>query len=392
MRILQVISTIATGGAERVVAHLTRHLARAGHAVAVVSMHDPEGLSVERELLDAGAAVYLLGQRPGLDPRMIPRCARAVRGFRPDLVHTHLSVLKYLLPGWALSARPPIVHTLHNLAERETGRAERALQGLAFRAGVVPVAIGDAVAESVRRVYGREPGATIPNGIPVADYAPAPGARERARAALALPPGAPAFVSVGRLMAQKDHALLLRAFASERLRAAGARLLLAGDGELRADLERQAADLGLGDRVRFLGRRGDVAEVLAAADVFALASRWEGNPLTVMEAMAAGRPVVATAVGCLPELVPPAAGRLVPAGDAAALEAALWELASDPALAAARGAAAARTARERFDAAAMARAYERLYLSLTKGRASGRARAPAAPDAAVAVGHVRAPP
>ncbi|OFX26090.1 MAG: hypothetical protein A2V77_18420 [Anaeromyxobacter sp. RBG_16_69_14] len=107
--------------------------------------------------------------------------------------------------------------------------------------------------------------------------------------------------------------------------------------------------------------RSDVPAVLAAADAFVLASRREGNPLSVMEAMAAGKPVLATAVGCVPELVPEGAGRLVPPGEPSSLEAAMYEIACDLGLARAMGGVAARFARERFDDTDMARAYERLY-------------------------------
>lgn len=364
MRILQVISTLKTGGAERMLANLVRHLRRAGHAVGVVSMHDPEGISVEGDLRADGVTVFLLGQKPGLDLRMIPRFASALRSFLPDLLHTHLSVLKYVLPALAFSRRYPIVHTLHNLAQHEAGRPERAIQQLAFRTYVAPVAIGAAVAQSMLRVYHLAPRKTIPNGIPVADFAPPVGARERIRASLAIAPSAPIFATVGRLMQQKNHAQLLAAFRSARLRETGAHLLLAGGGALRGALERQVFDLGIGDRVHFLGPRDDIPCILAAADAFVLPSLWEGNPLSVIEAMASGKPVVATAVGCVPELVSAATGRLVPPRNTAALEAAMWELANDLPIARAMGAAAARAARERFDASVMAKSYQQLYREL----------------------------
>ena len=106
-----------------------------------------------------------------------------------------------------------------------------------------------------------------------------------------------------------------------------------------------------------------------------LASSYEGNPLTVMEAMAAGKPVVATGVGCVPELVASEAGRLVPPGDVNALEAAMYEVAADPTLARARGASAARIAEARFDASLMGRSYEVLYAEVSARRQGSAARA-----------------
>jgi glycosyltransferase involved in cell wall biosynthesis len=365
MRVLQVIPTLAVGGAERVVALLSRHLHRSGHTVGVISLYDPRGSWIERELRGEGIPVYFLGKRPGLDLRMIRRIARVVGGFRPDVLHTHLYVLKYVLPALAASRRCRVVHTVHNLAEHEVERLSRIIQSVAFRAGVVPVAIGGAVAESMLRLYRLPPRHRIPNGIPVSDYAPPPRAREEVRASLAIADDAPVFVAVGRLEAQKNSAALIDAFASPRLRHLGAHLLLAGDGELRSELEARASEQGALDRVHFLGVRADVPRVLAAADVFVLASRYEGNPLTVMEAMAAGKPVLATAVGCVPELVSDCAGLLVAPGDGAALESAMIDLASDLSRARAKGEAAALIARSRFDAAIMASAYEKLYAEVT---------------------------
>ncbi len=330
MRVLQVIPTLAVGGAERVVALLARHLHRSGHTAGVISLYDPRGSWIETELRADGIPIYFLGKHPGLDLRMIPRIARVVGRFRPDVLHTHLYVLKYVLPSLATSSRCRVVHTVHNLAEHEVERLSRIIQSVAFRAGVVPVAIGAAVADSMLRFYRLPPRHRIPNGIPVSDYAPPPRAREEIRASLGIPDDAPAFVTVGRLEPQKNTKALIQA-------------------------------RGAGDRVHFLGIRADIPRVLAAADVFVLASRYEGNPLTVMEAMAAGKPVLATAVGCVPELVSDCAGLLVAPGDGPALEVAMVELTSDLARARAKGAAAALIARSRFDASTMASAYEKLY-------------------------------
>jgi len=375
MRVLQLVPTLRVGGAERMAALLAVHLHQSGYTAALASMFDPPGTWIEAELRAAGVSLYFLAKRSGLDLRMISRVARVLRAFRPDVLHTHMGVLKYALPALVAWRRCAVVHTVHNLAQHEVERPSRILQNVAFRARVVPVAIGDGVARSIWETYGPAPAHVIPNGIPVSQYASQAGAREEGRRALGLPPDAPVFVTVGSLRAQKNHALLLRAFASPRLAQIGARLLLAGDGELRPQLERLAAELGVAERVHLLGVRSDVARVLAAADVFVLASTYEGNPLTVMEAMAAGKPVVATGVGCVPELVASEAGRLVPPGDVNALEAAMYEVAADPTLARARGASAARIAAARFDASLMGRSYEALYAEVSARRQGSAARA-----------------
>jgi glycosyltransferase involved in cell wall biosynthesis len=360
MRILHVIPSLGVGGAERTVAILADLLRRMGHSVGVASMYDSLGTWIEADLRSEGIALHFLGKRPGLDLRMVPRIERVIRRFRPDVVHTHMHTLKYALPGVA-RWRCRAIHTVHTLAGR-SGAMQRAIDRLAFKAGVIPVAIGQAVAQSMLEAFRIPQCRIVPNGIPVSDFEPSAEARDAVRVALAIPADAPTFVAIARFSHVKNHAALIRAFSSKRLESIGAHLLLAGDGELRGEVETQVRALNLRSRVHFLGVRSDVARLLAAADVFVLASRAEGNPLSIMEAMASGKPVVATAVGCVPELVPAGAGRLAPSGDEGALEAAMFEFASDPALARAAGAAASRHARERFDAAHMAKAYEQLYV------------------------------
>ena len=357
MKVLQLIPVLSVGGAEVVVLLLARELRKLGQQVAVVALGSETGSWIERALREEGVQLRFLDKGPGLDPRCIPRLRRSLKELAPDVVHTHLHVLKYLL---ATGSGVPVVHTLHNLAQHEATRADQALQQLAFRLPRVrAVAIGQGVVESVRELYGIEPAANIPNGIEVMKQRCPEGTRQEARGELGVDQDVPLFVTVGRLTAQKNHRLLLRAWADPRLEALGATLLIVGDGELRQELEQAAAPLG--QRVRFLGIRRDVPRLLAASDAFALSSDYEGNPLVVMEALSAERPVVATAVGCVPELIEDFTGRLVPPGDAAALSEALVELASDRALCQDLGGEAGLYALKRFDAAAMAAAYLHLY-------------------------------
>lgn len=353
MRVLQVIPSLGVGGAEVIVALLARELTALDHEVHVASLADPLDTWIERDLRDRGVSVHHLGKRPGLDLRAIPRLRRVLRSVRPDVIHTHLHVLKYVLPAGAPRRR--VVHTLHNLAEHEATGVDQRLQRLAFRAGVTPVAIGQAVADSAADVYGRRPAAVIANGIPVPAQRSPKGTRQDVRAELGVSEHTPLFVVVGRLNPQKNHALLLNAMSQ----VPDAALWIVGDGELRAELEQQAQ--ALGDRVRFLGVRRDVPRLLAAADAFVLPSDWEGNPLVVMEAMAAGLAVAATDVGCVSELVDATTGHVVAAGDLEGLAAALRQLADDPDRTRALGRAGARVADERFDAPVMAAAYAQLY-------------------------------
>ena len=344
IRLLEVVATLKRAGAETLVSSLVRRLDRARFAPAVVSLYDPFPGGLQNEIEAAGVPVRYLAKRPGFDPRMYSRLRRVLREFRPHIVHTHSYVLRYTLP---LARGAAMVHTVHNLATREVDALGRWIHRWGFRAGVVPVAVAGEVARSFEETYGFPPAAVIPNGIDAARFDCA-GTREEWRRRNGFQPEDLLIVSVARLDPQKNPLGLVEAF--ERA-LTGGHLLLAGDGSLRDRIR--------GGNVHCLGVRSDLPELLPACDLFALASHWEGRPMAVMEAMAAGLPVVATRAGGVPEIVGDA-GILVAPGDMAALADALAALARDARRRAAMGAAARARARE-FDAGRMVAAYAGLF-------------------------------
>jgi glycosyltransferase involved in cell wall biosynthesis len=170
---------------------------------------------------------------------------------------------------------------------------------------------------------------------------------------------------VGRFAPQKNHALLLKAFALGPASNSNAHLVLVGAGALQGQLEAQAKNLGLARQVHFLGLRTDVPDVLGAMDVFVLSSDYEGNPLSIMEAMASGLPIVSTAVGGVPDLFESGKeGLLVQPRNALGLAKSMVSLLRDREARQSLGTAAARRAREKFDVSTMVQAYETLYESL----------------------------
>lgn len=361
VRVLEVLATLRRAGAERIAVTLARRLDPARFETAVVSLYDAFPGGFEPELAAAGIPVRHLGKRRGFDPRMWPRLARLLREFRPHVVHTHSYVMRYALPAREAARSGRIVHTVHNLAEREVEALGRAVHRLGFRRGAVPVAISQTVARSFEELYGFAPAAVIPNGAEL--RCPAAG-REAWRRAHGFEPNDLLVVSLARFEPQKDPMGLIAAFAQSL--AGKAYLVMAGEGSLLAEARARAEQLGIASRVRFLGLCPEVADLLAAGDIFALASRWEGTPVAVIEAMAAGLPVAATAVGGVPELVEDGVtGLLAPPVDTAALAGALSALA-DPARRAEMGEAARCRAR-RFDAATMVDAYAALFERVAGG-------------------------
>jgi L-malate glycosyltransferase len=204
---------------------------------------------------------------------------------------------------------------------------------------------------------------TIDNGIEAARYLESRD-RHALRRRLGLDPRRRYVISVARFHPVKDHATLIRAFEQVAAARPDVDLLLAGDGPLRADLERQVAEAGICSRVRFLGVRNDVADLLRAADLFVLTSRSEAASITLLEAMASSLPLVVTAVGGNPEIVRDGVeGVLVPRGDAAAAARALGRLLDDPCAAREMGMAGRARVIERFTLEATVNQYHHRYVA-----------------------------
>ncbi len=362
LRILHLMPGFGVGGAEQMACHLMVAQSESND-ITGVSLHPPTGSSIESRLTAARIPLRFLRKRPGFDPRLFSALDRVFDEVQPHVVHTHLSVLRYALPGLVRRHVPVAVHTLHNMAEYENDRIGRIIQWFAFRRAVVPVAISSEVAASCKRVYGLECRAVVPNCIPVDRYRGSSSERMHWRRKQRLDQNAVVFTCVGRLEPQKNPLMLIRAFAA--LTDGRAHLVMLGEGSLRDQVADYVRELRLERRVHLLGKREDIREYLAASDAFVLSSNWEGNPLAVMEAMAAGLPVVATAVGGIPELVQPGEqGFLVPPGDATAFANAMQRLLDEPEQRGAMAIAARCHAVRAFNVDRMADGYANVYRQL----------------------------
>lgn len=369
--VFHILNELRAGGAESLVAQMARYHEK--FSPVCVCCRTPVNSHLERIVQSTGTPLYFL-QVPEVRLGWLrnPELDKLMRAYRPCVVHTHLGGLSY---AWSLSIihRTPVrIHTVHNIAHQEIGASVgRRVRLLAFRyriGGFVPVAIAQEVARTIEQLYGYKNPPIIPNGISMEDYAPNSEQGSRVRQELGVEPSAVVILHAGRFTEQKNHALLLRAFA--RLQSSQPLyLLLAGGGELLEPMQQLARELGMAERVRFLGVRSDIPAILNAADIFTLPSRYEGNPMSVMEAMAAGLPVVATAVGGVPELVEEGvSGILTPNEDLEALVVALQRLVDNAVLRRQMGEAALRRAREKFDIRHTVRAYEDLYESILQRR------------------------
>lgn len=361
IRLLQVIPSFGCGGAERMVVNLMTHLDPARFAVAAISLAGPEGSALEQKLAENKLRVAYLGKRAGFDMRMPLRIRNEVRKFRPHVVHSHLC-LHYVFPS-LIGCRDLLhISTVHLPADGLHKMLMRPLGQLAFRQGVIPVAVSREVAVWLKHFQAVTNCLVIPNGIPISEYQHPSVSRQAWRKEHGFSDADVLLVCVARLEKQKNHAMLLKAFAHSFQPSGPGHLVLAGDGTCRQELELQVRELRLEHNVHFLGRRSDIPELLGASDVFVLPSQNEGNPLSLMEAMAAGLPVVATAVGGVPELLEDQkSGFLVAPGDWEAMGGAMLRLLENIEMRRTMAAFAVQQAVEIFGATHMAQEYMALY-------------------------------
>jgi glycosyltransferase involved in cell wall biosynthesis len=336
---LQIIDNLELGGAQRLLSTLAGQY-RHPSGLVVLSLTGGEA-PFGAILQAAGAQVAVL---PGLklwNPMSLPRLVRALRARAEPVVHIHLTYATILGAPAARLAGKRVVVSLHN-ALTVAGNSLRAkvlrwLETLCLRHFTDRVIfVGTNVARTNRDRIGRTPGIVVQNVI----AAPEPlDAMDRAaiRSGLGASAAEIVVIATGRLSAQKDPVMLIRAFAAAHVRQGRLRLWVVGDGPLRADCEALAVTLfpaaAPKERpVQFLGPRDDVQRLLPAADIFALSSQWEGLPVALLEAMAAGKGIVCTRVGDIPEFLPDSAALIVEPGRTDDFADALTRLAEDPAL------------------------------------------------------------
>ncbi len=366
IRILYVVGNFVAGGAERHLLELWKRLDRERFAVEIACFRAEGQFAAEVRALgwpvhDLGVGRRIYGPA-GL--RGLGRLVGRVMRFRPDVVHGYLfgPNLFAVLAGRLCGVRVVAV-AKRNVDAFESPR-QVALQRLAHRWATHVTAVSEAVAVTVVALgVPRERITVIPNGVDVArfDVAAAP------RAELGGREGVPLIGTVGCLAPRKDHGTLLEALAALAGRGTDFTAALVGEGPDRAALEAHARRLGLAERVRFLGERADVERLLAAMDVFVLSSREEGIPNALLEAMAAGRPAVATAVGGTPEVLRDGAtGWLVPAREPGALAAALGDALARPEEARRRATAARRAVEDGMSIEVMARRHEAFYTRVAR--------------------------
>jgi glycosyltransferase involved in cell wall biosynthesis len=347
------------GGAEKLLVEFARHADRRRFDLQFVALAS-DGI-IGQQLRAAGCAARALNAADGLRPELVVVLARLFRQHRFDIVHTHLDRPHiYGTVAARLAGIPCVVHTRHGQSDDLTARQRRLVELLARMTDRFVCVSRDAARLTARsRGIPAARVCTIWNGIDLTQFS-----------TTAAPANGPV-VTVARLIPTKGLDVLLRAVALAAAQDRTLQLEIAGDGPLGDSLRSLTTELGISERVRFLGAVGSTAQLLGRAGMFVLASRGEGISLALLEAQARGVPVVATHVGGNPEVIAHGeTGLLVPPDDPPALARAILRLRADAVLAARLGAAGRRRVETDFDVRAMVGRYQDLYDALLRRKAS----------------------
>jgi sugar transferase (PEP-CTERM/EpsH1 system associated) len=377
LRVMHVVYSLQPGGMEHGVVKLVNGLDPSRIESAVCATKPGGTLT---SAVSPTVPVFELNRRAGNDPRLVRDLYRLFRRIRPDIVHTHAwGTLIEGLVAARVAGVPAVVHGEHGTLQLKAH--QRWVQRRAWSAADCVLSVSTRLAERIARETGFPVARirTIRNGVNLSRF----GRIERvaARRQLGLDAGARVAIAVGRLVPVKDHMTLLDAVAALRQEGLETTLAIAGDGPLKQALVERCAALGMAGAVKFLGHRTDVETVLAAADVFAISSTSEGLSNTILEAMAAGLPVVATRVGGADEMVEDGCtGLLVEASSVPALAAGLRRVLGDQDAGRVMGLAGRARAQAEFSLEGMVGRYESMYLEMAAMKTAarkGRRSAPA---------------
>ena len=360
IRVMQLVYSLQMGGSEKVALDIASHLNSDRFDARVCALDVDGNLADELDRLRIPHHVF---HRRGLEFDVCRRLYRFIKDNQIDVVHTHhfTQLLFAALPARAAGVR--IVHTEHESFSYTQKAVPRWLFRPLTRLTDAVTVVGPEVANYFVRTAGlpRERITIIPNGVNVDRFA---ADRSATRRELGLNAQDLVIGTIGRLEPEKDQKTLLEVFRLFRKANPRSRLVIVGDGSMAEELRSRANQLAIAEATLFLGYRRDVAALLAAMDVFVLTSIREGLPVSVIEAMAAGKPVVVSNIGSVHDLVRDGEnGLLAPPGDVTAFSTALERLINDPTFAGSIGQSGRRTVEESYSLPAVIRSYEQLYES-----------------------------
>ena len=357
IKVMQIIPEFGLGGAEILTENLTVALVEKDFDVGVVSLYDHHSAITER-LENQNISIFYLGKKKGLDIKIIFRLYKLFKKEKPDVIHTHLYIMPYAVVAAIFAKVPVRVHTIHNIAKKEVGKLRRKIYILFYKyCKVIPISISPLVKKSIIEEYkfSENQVPMIYNGIDLKKCIQKKEYCEKN--------GKISILHIGRFSEQKNHLGLIESFKIVHDDFPNTVLKLIGSGDLEKVVRDKVKELNLEDCVEFLGLKANVYPYLNEADIFVLPSLWEGMPITLIEAMATGLPIVATGVGGVPDMIEHNVTGLLVDKQNINIAKALNRLIKNSELRAEIG-QAARIASVRFSAQEMKAQYAQLYKTL----------------------------
>lgn len=295
MKIIQVMPFFGLGGAETMCENLVYELKKMGHEVVVVSLYNKQTPITER-LENAEIDIRYLNKKDGFDISLFNKLRRLFKQEKPDAIHTHIYTTKYVFPI-AAQLKIRVIHTVHSIATKEMSKTSRKLNKFFYKHfDVTPVALSEAIKKTIIEEYRLE-SLTVPvilNGIDLKKC------KQKVHYDI---DNVFRIVHVGSFVEVKNHIGLIGAFEIFNKKHPDSELHLIGDGEKRTQIEQMVSEKGLSKRVKFYGLQSNVHLYLSDMDIFTLPSLYEGVPMSMVEAMGTGLPIVASKVGGVPDML-----------------------------------------------------------------------------------------
>lgn len=298
---MMIVPHLRTGGGQKLVLDIISNMDHKVLDILVISLYPSEGNIFETFAVEKGINVKYLNKKEGMDISVIKQIKGIISSFRPEIIHAHLTVMPYILLPLIMSGVKKRFYTVHNLAERDASHHKYMKMILKFSfkyANVIPIAISETCKQSIISYYNL-PEDKIPciyNGIDTNKFKCIIPYEQRKSESLT-------FIATGRMEPQKNYELMLRAFAEVHQTYPNTKLVVLGDGYLRKELENEIDRLNISEAVVLKGRVSNVEEELNKAHIYLMSSNWEGLPLSLMEAMSCGLPVIATKAGGVLDIV-----------------------------------------------------------------------------------------
>lgn len=369
-RVAVIIDTLQTGGAQKLLASFASHATAHGIDLTVINLKKGGTPEISSAIEASGARLITKPSKSLFNLKRLQWLTRFLKEERIEIVQTHLLYANVLGSVAASIAKIPVVCTLHTIYNEKHGRWRllKRLERLCLRFLATRIlAVGEKVAGSHDEYFDDREVDVIPNGIPVTEEIPTQ-TRNHLRREITNDDSRPIIITVGRMERPKGYEDMILAFKLLREKGLKSVLLMVGSGTLYDSIQSQVEALDLEQSVILAGERHDIPRLLASSDIFASSSHREGLPLSVLEAMMAGLPVVATAVGDIPNVVTEETGLIVPPHEPHRLAAALEDLLQNPSRRRAMGKAARHRALEEYSVDVWMERHVALYDDVIRSR------------------------